>query len=264
MSLIKHCAIWTIVVVMIAVLLSCTRGPVDPVQQYGDISGYVRGTGSQKAIDGAIVKLSDKTYYVSRSGIYIFSNVPEGYHVLEVEKAGFQPYSILIKVVDNGTPAVGTEVVIDTFKVAAGLKSKVTATEALNELEKYEPGLILGIDKEHSLMIDEISSLRRVVDERGIYSADVVFVPLEDGDRTIGLKKNNKKIITVDLNPMSRTSATADITIVDNIIRVFPLLEKEFLAINSKKQAIQILDNYDNESILKDALRVISTYWDTS
>ncbi len=132
------------------------------------------------------------------------------------------------------------------------------------ELEKYNPGLILGIDKKHSRMMDEISSLRRVVDERGIYAADVVFVPLEDGDRTIGLKKNNKKIITVDLNPMSRTSITADVTIVDNIIRVFPLLEKEFLAINSEQQANEILDNYDNESVLKDALSVISSYWDTS
>jgi 4-phosphopantoate--beta-alanine ligase len=132
------------------------------------------------------------------------------------------------------------------------------------ELDKFEPNLILGIDKEYSREIDEISSLRRVVDERGIYSADVVFVPLEDGDRTMGLKKNNKKIITVDLNPMSRTSINADITIVDNIIRVFPILEKEFLAINSRDQASDILENYDNDSVLKSALNVISTYWNKS
>lgn len=172
----------------------------------------------------------------------------------------------------NGNVAVLCPQEMVRFSKEAGIEMEINLfyrsddrIEAIkNELEKYNPGLVLGIDKEHSRMIDEISSLRRVVDERGIYSADVVFVPLEDGDRTIGLKKNNKKIITVDLNPMSRTSITADITIVDNIIRVFPLLEKEFLAINSKQQASEILEKYDNESILKDALRVISTHWDTS
>lgn len=43
--------------------------------------------------------------------------------------------------------AVGTEVVIDTFKVAVGLKSKVTAMDALDRMEKYMPGQLatLGV-----------------------------------------------------------------------------------------------------------------------
>ena len=50
----------------------------------------------------------------------------------------------------------------------------------------------------------------------GIGRADVVFVPLEDGDRTEGLIKAGKKVITIDLNPLSRTARKATVTIVDN------------------------------------------------
>ncbi len=63
---------------------------------------------------------------------------------------------------------------------------------------------------------------RALCDEDGIFSADTVFVPLEDGDRTEALKDMGKKVITVDLNPLSRTAKSADITIVDNIIRAVP------------------------------------------
>ena len=58
----------------------------------------------------------------------------------------------------------------------------------------------------------------------GIYKADVIFIPLEDGDRCQALRKMGKAVVTVDLNPMSRTSRTASITIVDNVVRALPLL----------------------------------------
>ena len=69
-----------------------------------------------------------------------------------------------------------------------------------------------------------LESNRKYVNKEGIHKADVVFVPLEDGDRTEVLKKNGKKVIIVDLNPLARSSKKADITIVDNITRAIPLL----------------------------------------
>ncbi|MBU0471783.1 MAG: phosphopantothenate/pantothenate synthetase, partial [Nanoarchaeota archaeon] len=66
--------------------------------------------------------------------------------------------------------------------------------------------------------IKYLDSNRKYVNKNGIYKADVVFVPLEDGDRTEALIKNKKKVIAIDLNPMSRTAKKATITIVDNII----------------------------------------------
>lgn len=72
--------------------------------------------------------------------------------------------------------------------------------------------------------LDYIDSNRRFVHPEGIYRADVIFVPLEDGDRCQALRKMGKDVVTVDLNPMSRTSRTASITIVDNVVRALPLL----------------------------------------
>ena len=69
-----------------------------------------------------------------------------------------------------------------------------------------------------------LDSNRKYVNKDGIYKADVVFVPLEDGDRTEALIKNEKKVIVIDLNPMSRSAKMATVTIVDNIIRAVPLL----------------------------------------
>ena len=86
-------------------------------------------------------------------------------------------------------------------------------------LKKYGAVEVLGINPRKARQVSGLDSTRRVVDKEGIFQADVVLVPLEDGDRTLALKKNGKKVITFDLNPLSRTSQTADITIVDNVIR---------------------------------------------
>jgi 4-phosphopantoate--beta-alanine ligase len=72
--------------------------------------------------------------------------------------------------------------------------------------------------------IAHIDHNRKWVHPEGILIADVVCVPLEDGDRCEALVKNGKQVITIDLNPLSRTARTAQITIVDNLTRCLPLL----------------------------------------
>ncbi|MAE42223.1 phosphopantothenate/pantothenate synthetase [Candidatus Woesearchaeota archaeon] len=74
--------------------------------------------------------------------------------------------------------------------------------------------------------IKYLESNRKYVNKNGIYEADVVFVPLEDGDRTEALVKNGKKVIVVDLNHLSRSVKKATVAIVDNITRAVPLLIK--------------------------------------
>ena len=83
---------------------------------------------------------------------------------------------------------------------------------------------VLGTHDRPSETIPELSSNRRKVDSKGIAKADVVLVPLEDGDRTEALKAIKKFVITIDLNPMSRTAVYSDITIVDNIVRAVPIM----------------------------------------
>ncbi|MGB1377654.1 MAG: phosphopantothenate/pantothenate synthetase [Nitrosopumilus sp.] len=121
-------------------------------------------------------------------------------------------------------------------------KRKKAITKILKKSGAKE---IFGLNKKSSVKLSGIDSNRRIVDKNGIFSADVVLVPLEDGDRTIALKKAKKKIITFDLNPLSRTAQTADITIVDNVIRAMKLL-----VIESKKKT-QKMSNYDNKKNLQ-------------
>ena len=114
-----------------------------------------------------------------------------------------------------------------------------------NILKKSGAKEILGIDEKQSTKLRGIDSARRIVDKNGIFSADVVLVPLEHGDRTIALKNAKKKIITFDLNPLSRTAQTADLTIVDNVTRAMKLLISESRK-KSKKQS-----SFDNKKNLK-------------
>ncbi|MFC2174823.1 phosphopantothenate/pantothenate synthetase [archaeon] len=90
--------------------------------------------------------------------------------------------------------------------------------------------------------IPSLTSERRKVDSRGIYSRDTVLVPLEDGDRTEHLKKMGKFVIALDLNPLSRTAQQADITIIDNITRAVPLL----IELAKKKPVWRGFDNSEN------------------
>lgn len=118
---------------------------------------------------------------------------------------------------------------------------------------------VLGVDEEFRATIPEISSLRRYVDRRGIYVADVVFVPLEDGDRTMALRKLGKFVVTVDLNPLSRTAQWANITIVDNIVRAIPKMIELAREMRgwSKDELRRVLEEYDNKQILSRALDTI-------
>ena len=121
-------------------------------------------------------------------------------------------------------------------------KRKKAITEILKKSGSKE---IFGLNKKSSVKLSGIDSARRIVDKNGIFSADVVLVPLEDGDRTIALKKAKKKIITFDLNPLSRTAQTADITIVDNVTRAMKLLVKE------SKKSIERNSKYNNKKNLQ-------------
>jgi len=119
---------------------------------------------------------------------------------------------------------------------------------------------ILGNDPEFYTTIEELSHSRRVVDKRGIFSADVILVPLEDGDRTMALRKMGKKVITIDLNPLSRTSIWSNITIVNNVIRAIPEMVSiaEKLKNKSKEDLLEIVESFDNHKSLQESLTYIS------
>lgn len=79
---------------------------------------------------------------------------------------------------------------------------------------------VLGEDPDAEL--PGLEHPRALCTKRGIYQADVVLVPLEDGDRAEALVRMKKVVVSVDLNPLSRTSRTASVAVVDELGRALP------------------------------------------
>ena len=122
-------------------------------------------------------------------------------------------------------------------------------------LEKYGATTILGVGENANESIPGLDSLRGKVSKEGIFNSDVVIVPLEDGDRALALKKMGKKIIAIDLNPLSRTSLCSDITIVDNVVRVMPKLIDEIKKFKDKR--IEESIEFDNSENIRKSIEIM-------
>jgi len=154
------------------------------------------------------------------------------------------------KEIVNLAKIVGAKIEINLFYVTEKRKRVIA-----NLLRKNGAKKILGLDPRSSRKIPKLDSARRVVDKNGIFSADVVLVPLEDGDRTLAMKKFGKKVITFDLNPLSRTAQSADITIVDNVIRGMKILISVSKKLTKQKNLKQ--EKFDNKKNLAQAMLVM-------
>jgi 4-phosphopantoate---beta-alanine ligase len=166
--------------------------------------------------------------------------------------------------VNGNTAALCPNTVVELAKVAgAAIEVNIfyrtdEREEAIKaELELYGAKKVLGVGSRASAIIPELQSERRRVDPEGIYAADTVLVPLEDGDRTEALLKMNKKVITIDLNPLSRTSRAANITIVDNVVRAMPALVEAARKLRGTISLKKIIDNFDNSKNLQESLKII-------
>lgn len=67
--------------------------------------------------------------------------------------------------------------------------------------------------------IPGLTSDRALCSREGVFDSDVIVVPIEDGDRAEALRAMGKTVISIDLNPLSRTSKTASVPISDEITR---------------------------------------------
>jgi len=126
--------------------------------------------------------------------------------------------------------------------------------------EDVKSGIVLlGID-DADKQIPGVDHLRGKVSESGIYTADVVLVPLEDGDRAEALVKMGKTVIAIDLNPLSRTARRSTISIVDELTRCVPLIRDYVIEYKKmdRSELVKIVENYKNDENLKNTLRYIS------
>lgn len=113
---------------------------------------------------------------------------------------------------------------------------------------KTADGRIPGLDHE-----------RAKVDANGIGAADVVLVPLEDGDRAAALDAMGKTEIVIDLNPLSRSVQSATVPIVDNLIRAIPnmIAHATTLKQQNDSELQSVIDSFDAEKALLDAEETI-------
>ncbi len=173
----------------------------------------------------------------------------------------------VISINGNTAALVPRDIVKLARSVPAGLEVNLFHRSLARErgiaslLEHNGASQVLGVNATSRLRIPGVASLRRSVDAKGIGDADVVLVPLEDGDRAEALRKTGKRVIAIDLNPMSRTSRAATVTIVDNIIRAIPELVRITLRMKplSRPRLNAIASSFDNErnltSVMKDMIQ---------
>ncbi|MDD1634169.1 MAG: phosphopantothenate/pantothenate synthetase [Methanomicrobiales archaeon] len=87
----------------------------------------------------------------------------------------------------------------------------------------------------------------------GAVAADVILVPLEDGDRAEALVTLGKKVIAIDLNPLSRTARAATLTIVDEVTRAIPAITRAAGTL-SRGEGEKLISQLNNSYFLQAAL----------
>ena len=138
-------------------------------------------------------------------------------------------------------------------------KSRARTNAIASILRKEDAFDVLGLDNKSKTVIKRVSSNRKYVDKDGIMNSDTIFLALEDGDRTESLVRMGKKVISVDLNPLSRTAIASNITIIDNIVRAIPNMVKisEQLVKKDKSYLLQQIKNFDNKENMHKSLVAI-------
>ncbi len=122
---------------------------------------------------------------------------------------------------------------------------------------------VLGKEGDDYLPLNGLEGPRSRAHPEGVYQADVVLVPLEDGDRAEALVALGKKVITIDLNPLSRTAKKSSITIVDNLVRALPLIIIEVKKLKgcSQEELEEIVHEFDNANNISNTLDLISQHF---
>jgi 4-phosphopantoate--beta-alanine ligase len=121
-------------------------------------------------------------------------------------------------------------------------------TALIEYMESFGAKEVLG--RHPDSRIPGLSSDRALCTDEGIFSSDVILVPIEDGDRAEALVKMKKVVIAIDLNPLSRTSRMATVSISDemsralvNMIRFAKELKNDK---EKREEALSQFSNADN------------------
>lgn len=115
---------------------------------------------------------------------------------------------------------------------------------------------ILGLNPDER--IPNLTSDRALCTKEGIFDSDVIVVPIEDGDRAEALIAMGKIVISIDLNPLSRTSKVASVPISDEIARAVENITKFVEELRGDdKQIEEIISNYSSVRSRRDTISCI-------
>ena len=125
-----------------------------------------------------------------------------------------------------------------------------------------ERGAVEVLGENPDAAVPGLDHARALATRGGIFDSDVVVIPLEDGDRCEALVAMGKKVIAIDLNPLSRTARKATVSIVDNIVRAVPSLTDEVIRLRSIPRADleKMVSDYNNEKVLRQAVQAIQDH----
>jgi len=172
----------------------------------------------------------------------------------------------VLSVNGNVAALAGTEMIALSKAVPAKLevnlfhRSQARIEKVAAHMERLGAKGILG--RRATELIPGLAQPRAHCTAEGIFSADVVFVPLEDGDRAEALVRMGKAVIAVDLNPLSRTAKTATVTIVDELTRAVPNVTKFVMEMKKWPEARlrRLVDDYDNGANLLTARKTMAEH----
>jgi 4-phosphopantoate--beta-alanine ligase len=177
---------------------------------------------------------------------------------IEAEKAAVAALKLAVNPVisiNGNVAALVPDEIIELSKIVNAkleLNLFYRTDERVKKIEElfWEKGVnLLGVEPDAK--IPGLDHKRALCSRAGIYSADAVLIPLEDGDRAEALKKMGKRIIAIDLNPLSRTAQVSDITIVNELTRAV----QEMVELSKKITNLEnILQNYNNKKNLSKSL----------
>ena len=140
--------------------------------------------------------------------------------------------------------AIPARVEIGLFHRSDERISKIQAV-----LEEHGAEDVLGFLPDER--IPGLEGPRGLCSRQGIHSSDTVLVALEDGDRAEALVGMGKKVIAIDLNPLSRTAKHATITVVAEVTKAIPEITACVEELKGSDEGMRVaLDRYDKDENL--------------
>jgi 4-phosphopantoate--beta-alanine ligase len=169
--------------------------------------------------------------------------------------------------VNGNSAAIAAKELIELTKVCNKLTLEVNlfyhsderSKKIANHLKALGATNVVESSVSPAAILPGVESPRRKLNAEGMAKADLVLVAIEDGDRSEALVKAGYQVVSIDLNPMSRTAQATQVSIVDELTRLLATLIAQLQ--NDKEVSLDQLSrrisDYDNSKILNRAISAI-------